>query len=233
MQIGAQPVWDPHKWPEILTGSRSLREQLRRAKAKSVRMRMLEPYEIQPGTRLRASIETLTSRWLSSRGAAPMKFLLEVELFSYFRERRVYAAMLGDALVGVLNAVPIYARNGWFFEDILRDPLAPNGTAELLIDAAMRQAVDERSSMVTMGMVPLAGNVPYWIRTARKMGGAIYDFDGLRRFREKLHPDDWEPVLLRYPESQMAFTAVWDSLRAVMGQCPFAWAFQGMKTAEA
>src|SRR5438067_580284 len=39
LRIGDQPVWDPHEWNATLERSRSLREQLRRARAKGVAVR--------------------------------------------------------------------------------------------------------------------------------------------------------------------------------------------------
>src|SRR5262245_32275832 len=45
-QIGEQPVWDPQTWPAIGAASRSLREQLRRARAKGVTIHQLEPNDL-------------------------------------------------------------------------------------------------------------------------------------------------------------------------------------------
>ncbi|MBX5484957.1 MAG: DUF2156 domain-containing protein [Myxococcaceae bacterium] len=228
VQIGAQAYWDPRAWAATLalTTSRSLREQLRRARAKKVVVRRVGPHELVEGTHLRAAVDRLLERWLASQGMPALRFLLDVQLFHAAEDRRIYAAQIGDALVGLLNAVPVYGRDGWFFEDILRDPLAPNGTTELLIDAAMRHAAEEGNAHVTMGLVPLAGNVPWWMKSVRLLGNRPYDFDGLRRFREKLKPQGWEPVFVRYPDGQTALSAIWDTLTAVTGGCPFAWAIR-------
>ena len=43
MRIGEQPVWDPAAWDEVLRGRRSLREQIRRARAKGVAVRPFDP----------------------------------------------------------------------------------------------------------------------------------------------------------------------------------------------
>src|SRR4051812_38067133 len=46
IRIGEQPVWDPRAWPEVLKRQRSLREQLRRARAKGVQVRELSNAEL-------------------------------------------------------------------------------------------------------------------------------------------------------------------------------------------
>ena len=74
-----------------------------------------------------------------------MKFMVLVHPFSYPEERRYVVAELEGEIVGFAAAVPVYARDGWFVEDVLRDPDAPNGTAESLIDTAMRQFAAEGS----------------------------------------------------------------------------------------
>ncbi|HET6584052.1 MAG TPA: phosphatidylglycerol lysyltransferase domain-containing protein, partial [Nannocystaceae bacterium] len=48
-RIGEQPVWDPRAWPERLKQRKSLREQLRRARAKGLRVRELAPAELESG----------------------------------------------------------------------------------------------------------------------------------------------------------------------------------------
>src|SRR5688500_7132829 len=67
VQIGEQPVWDPSGWPGPSGGSRSMREQLRRARAKGVSVRAAGPEELGPGSPLRQKIESLVQGWLTSR----------------------------------------------------------------------------------------------------------------------------------------------------------------------
>ena len=57
-------------------------------------------------------------------------------------------------LVALLAAVPIYARQGWLVEDLLRDVGAPNGTAEALVDKAMRRFAEAGSRYATLGLAP-------------------------------------------------------------------------------
>jgi phosphatidylglycerol lysyltransferase len=216
MRIGEQPVWDPTTWDEILGGARSLREQIRRARAKGVTVRAFDPRLLaEPGGEPRNEVERLVARWEATRPLPPMGFLVQLHLHSQPEERRCFAATNGDgALVGFLSMVPVFARNGWFIEDLIRAPEAPNGTAELLIDAAMRAAATEGSRYLTLGLAPLAGPVGPWLRVARRTGVALYDFRGLHAFKAKLRPQHWSPIFLCHPRGQTGVATVYDALAA-------------------
>lgn len=215
MPVGVQPSWSPAKWPQTVEGSRSLREQLRRARAKGVTVRAVPASEIvDPASGVRAAMEGVIASWLSSRKMAPMGFLVDVQPFAFPEERRYFVAEQGGHIVAFLVAVPIFARAGWLFEDMLRDRSAPNGTSELLVDRAMRDIAAEGGAFVTLGMAPLAGDVPPWLRLARAGLRGLYDFDGLRRFKARLAPDAWESVHLAWPHGRSGVVALYDALAA-------------------
>jgi phosphatidylglycerol lysyltransferase len=214
LRIGDQPTWVPAAWSELLARSRSLREQLRRARAKGVVVRQVSPEELRPGAAVRSQLEGLIGRWLATRQMAPMGFLVQVQPFLHPEERRIFVAEQDGRVLGFLGVVPVYARDGWLFEDFLRDPLAPNGTVELLLDAGMRAARAEGRAYVTLGLVPLAGEVGPWLRAARRMGRQLYDFDGLRAFKAKLAPQAWDPIYLAYPPGARPWRATLDTLTA-------------------
>jgi phosphatidylglycerol lysyltransferase len=215
MRIGEQPVWDPAAWPEILRGSRSLREQIRRARAKGVTVDAPDPRALAaPEAPLRLALQRLIDRWLALRPMPPMGFLVQVHAFTYLEERRFFVATLGGAPVAFLSLVPVYARGGWFAEDLVRAPEAPNGTAELLIDAAMTATAGGGSRYVTLGLAPLAGPVSPWLRAARRAGLGLYDFHGVHAFKAKLKPDAWVSIFVSYPPRQRALAVVRDALAA-------------------
>ena len=107
LAVGEQPSWDPAGWEATLRESRSLREQLRRARAKGLEVRGLGVEEL--GTR-RAEIERLVERWLGSRSLAPMGFLVHVDPFPFPEERRLFVAERAGRMVGLLAAVPVFGR---------------------------------------------------------------------------------------------------------------------------
>jgi phosphatidylglycerol lysyltransferase len=214
LRIGDQPVWDPEDWSATLERSRSLREQLRRARAKGVTVRALAPDELAPGHPMRAQTDALIERWLATRPMAPMGFLVQVHTHTFPEERRCFVAELQGRVIGFLGVIPIYARGGWFFEDFLSDPAAPNGTVESLVDAGMRAADASGIRYVTLGLVPLMGDVSARLRAFRRWGALLYDFGGLRAFKAKFKPRSWDPIFLSYPMRVTAWQAILDTLTA-------------------
>jgi phosphatidylglycerol lysyltransferase len=215
LQIGQQPVWNPTAWDSVLRRSRSLREQLRRARAKGVRIRQIAAEEIaQPQLPMRLALERLVERWLQSRHMSPMGFLVGVHLFEFLEERRIFVAETAAGPCAFVALVPVYARNGWLVEDLVRAPEAPNGTSELLVDAAMRVAAADGCEYVTLGLAPLAGDVQPWLRAARTLGRGLYDFSGVHAFKGRLGPSAWSPIYLSSPRGGSSCLAVYDSLVA-------------------
>jgi len=212
LAIGEQPVWDPRDWPDTLSRHKSLREQLRRARAKGVHVRLLEPSELEAGPTRRALLD-LASRWFATRSMAAMSFLVHLEL-TQPESRRCFVAEQDGVLVGFAGVIPVPARAGWFIEDLLRDPVAPNGTTELMVDAVMRWAAAQSCEWLTLGLAPLAGEVGGALKLTRKLTKRLYDFDGLRGFKAKLRPRTWSPIYLSHPAEQTSLTSMFDALAA-------------------
>jgi phosphatidylglycerol lysyltransferase len=193
--VGEQPVWDPREWERTLAASARLREQLSRARRKGLTVRAVAAAELRAaGAPLRRTLERLIERWLAARPMAPMGFLVDVHPFSFVEERRYFVAEQEGRVVGFLAAVPVYARRGWLFEDLVRDPAAPNGAAELLVDAAMRAVAAEGSRYVTLGLAPLGGPIGGWLGVVKRWAASLYDFRGVHAFRAKLRPLRWDPI---------------------------------------
>ena len=136
--LGEQPVWDPQEWTSMVrvparcapsssgAGQGGARSAVRRA-------------DVAPGRR---APPRARSRWCAAgRPPGPWRrwgFWCGVEPFTDAEARRMFVAEREGEIVALLSMAPVYARDGWLFEDLLRDPSAPNGTSELLVDAGMR-----------------------------------------------------------------------------------------------
>lgn len=201
LPLGEQPIFEPGAWARALGASRRLREQLRRAKKKKVSVRSLDGSALEA---LRPRVESLARGWLAAHHLEPLGFVVAVEPFYEADRHRYLAAELDGRLVGFLSAVPIPASSGWLIEDVFRAPDAPNGTSELLIDAFMRLASRADPAPadlvpavdVTLGLAPLTGELPFWLRLARFAARPLYDFDGLAAYKRRLHASRWAPVWL-------------------------------------
>lgn len=213
--IGEQPTWNTETWNLTLCRVKSLRAQLRRARAKQVVVSRVEVREQQwlPMTQ-RQDLEQLITRWQTTKSLPPLGFVAAIHPFASFEFRRTYVAKHVERVIGLASVVPVYARNGWFIEHLLRCPDAPNGTAELLFDAVMRDAAAGDQHFVTLGLCPLFGPVNNWFKVARRLGELLYSFHGLHAFKSKLCPQVWSPVYLSFPRQQNAAWALYDSLVA-------------------
>jgi hypothetical protein len=213
--IGEQPYWDPAEWESTLAASKSLREQLRRGRAKGVTVREVEAHELRdPESPLRAACDALIRRWLSARGMHELRFMVLVHPFAFAEERRYVVAERAGAVLGFAASVPIYQGGGWFLEDLIRDEDAPNGTAELLVDRTLRVIAKEGARYFTLGLAPLAGEVNPLLAFTRKHTRRLYNFPGVQRFKEKLRPRAWQPVYLAFPRGEIGVWAMADVLAA-------------------
>jgi len=215
--LGEQPVWDPQRWDAHVRAHRSFREQRRRALAKGIVVRSVQRQTLTDEPALRSQVAAVVAHWLAARPMPPMHFLVEVAPLSLLERRRVFVAERAGVVVGVLSLAPVPAREGWLFEHLLRDPVAPNGTAELLVDVAMRALADAGVRWATLGLAPLAGDVATWLRWTRRLSRPLFNFDGLAAFKRKLRPQRWEPIYLAYPAQASSLRSLLDGLRAFAG----------------
>ena len=219
--IGATPVWNPGRWPEIVSRNARLRYQIARAKRKCDEITEITPSHAAGS----AAIGGLIEKWLSQRWLLPMRFLADPFILSDAGEHRRIFGLYGcrGPLMGFLAASPIPARRGMFIEQIVRSPDAPNGIIELLVDHAMREFALSYQH-VTLGLV--AGSQfasdhenPWWARlarySARRWGGKLYRFNSLETFRAGMEPDTWEPVYAVADRSRVAVGDIMAACRAM------------------
>jgi phosphatidylglycerol lysyltransferase len=220
VRLGAQPVWDPAAWSDIVAHKASLRAQLNRARNKHVHI------EEWPASRARASerLRAVLRQWLATRGLPPLGFLVLPDILDTLDDRRTFVAERDGRVVGFLIGTPVPARDGWLVEEWPRTPDAPNGTTHSLVDAAMRAFAADGSSYATLGLAPLAehgggtmADQPAWLRVVlrwvRAHGRRFYNFAGLEAFKAGMQPAGWEPIYAIAPGG--SFTP--RMLRAVAG----------------
>ncbi|MGN6133471.1 MAG: phosphatidylglycerol lysyltransferase domain-containing protein [Aureliella sp.] len=212
IKIGEQPWWDPQRWDMRADRRRSVGSQLRRAKRHGVIVRQIPAAEMaDENSEPRRAAQGVIDAWQKTHRMATMSFVVQLDAFSFPEQRRYFLAEKTGAdatntAVGFLAMIPIYARDGWFLEDLVRTADAPNGTAEALVDAAMRAVAAEGAAYATLGLSPLRQTSssqfaqPRWaawiFATSRRLLDPLYSFEGLAAFKTKFRPDGWEEVYL-------------------------------------
>ena len=147
-------------------------------------------------------------RWLKSLHRFQMRFL-ELDLFKMAELKRYFYAAVDGKVVGVLTCLPIYARNGYLLEDLIRDPDAPNGTTELLVLEALRRFKEEAIDIATLGLSPRVElhrdwGFSWWQVVLTRLGIRLADntsgLHDLYHYRKKFHTQHSETAyLLKHP----------------------------------
>ena len=226
--LGAQPVWRPSEWGRIVAKHSSIRSQLNRAKNKGVTVTEW-PVEHAGNS---AELRDCLNSWLEIKGLPPLHFVIEPETLERLENRRVFVAERSERVEAFLVLSPIPTRNGWLTEQFPHRRGAPNGTVELMMDAAIRTVAAEGSEYVTLGLSPLSKRAtiepfdnPLWLKFLlawmRKHGQRFYNFDGLDHFKSKLMPEYWEPVFAISNEREFTGGTLWAIAKAFTENKPF------------
>ncbi len=231
--IGAQPVWNPLTWPHLVASNSAIRAQINRARNHHVHITPCPPQI----ARTLPGIHLCLNRWLASRPMPPLRFMTDPRAFlGFIQDRQLLLATRGSShdapIIGFLLASPVPQRNGFLIEQIVRDPSAPNGTAELLIHSAMQTFAAQHCTYATLGLVALAtqsqpsiAQNPAWLRLlmnwARAHGRRFYNFEGLEKFRAKLCPQEWESIYAITNEPRFSSQSLFAIAQAFSATSPF------------
>lgn len=226
--LGAQPVWQPRNWANLVAAHKSLRAQLNRSRNKNVTVTEWTTEKARDNPALLHCLR----EWLGAKGLPPLHFLVEPDTLARLFDRRVFVAEKDNQVAGFVLLSPVTKRNGWLFEQFVHCPNAPNGTVELMIDTAMRQLAEDDYDYATLGLSPLSIRAqtdsfsnPLWLRVLlawmRKHGQRFYNFDGLDAFKAKLQPERWEPVFAVSNEPRLSVRTLYAIASAFSGNAPF------------
>ena len=225
--LGAQPVWNPQNWARIITEHKSLRAQLNRARNKGVAVAEWSKEKAHENPQLVKCLR----EWLAAKTLPPLHFLVEPETLSRLFDRRIFVAEREGEVVGFLILSPVPQRDGWLFEQFPHRPGAPNGTVELMIDAAMHTLADDGYEYATLGLSPLSARAevapfenPLWLKILlfwmRKHAQRFYNFEGLDAFKAKLRPERWEPIFAVSNEPRFSPRTLYAIASAFSGNAP-------------
>jgi len=200
VKVGAAPYFDLKTWNPRGDSAKKLRAEVNQARRAGVTVESLERFD----DHVKQEAAELCLRWLGNRRTATsFGWLVALDPFRHADRKKYFIARARGKLVGFLSASPIPTRNGWYLEDVLRDPDAPKSTATLLVFEALQGLKESGAELATLGTAPLANDGPNEISTAHpvvaraleiaaKRFSGFYNFEGLRRFKSKFVPSWWE-----------------------------------------
>jgi len=201
VKVGASPYFDLRNWNPRGDCAKKLRAGINQARRAGVEIGEA-PEAIDE--QIRKETAQMCLNWLQSRrSATTFGWLVALDPFLHFKHKRYFTARVNGKLVGFLAVSPIPLRKGWYLEDVIREPNAPNGMATLLVAEALKRLKAEGAALATLGTAPLVADGGDDVRTenrhvaraldlASERLGAFYNFEGLRQFKGRFVPSWWE-----------------------------------------
>ncbi len=189
-----------------LAGKRweDLRQAVNRSTKENLRFELIEP---PFDTMLMSRIERVSDAWLADKNAQEKGFSLGRFDVDYLSWSPLALVRRDDEILAFANVLPPYGANGTASVDLMRVvDGAPRGTMDFLFARVMQWAKEAGHEQFSLGMAPLSavGDNPYarinerLAALAFQYGGRFYNYQGLRRYKEKFQPE-WTGAYLAYP----------------------------------
>ncbi|HZS05856.1 MAG TPA: DUF2156 domain-containing protein [Blastocatellia bacterium] len=208
LRIGESGYFRLPTWKPLGDRGKKVRSGVNQARKAGIVVERYDPQK-DKSAKKREQIEALCQAWINTREVDALGWLLELNPFVLSEHKRYFLAWnAAGKLEGMLACSPIYARNGWYLEDLIRRPDSERGVSELLVVETLRQLADEGAELATLGTSPLAGVKPgKQFRNLSRLLGLIYEhldafyhFKALHRFKSKFAPSFVEPEYIAiYP----------------------------------
>lgn len=181
--------------------------KLRQAKSKAEKSG--SKLEIVPAADVPAllpQLKEVSDAWLVDRKQREKGFSLGFWSETYLTQFDMAVVRHGEQVVAFAN-IWRGAGKAQYSVDLMRArPDAPQGVMDLLFITLMDRAKQDGYQWFNLGMAPLSGLpqhrlAPLWMQLARfvsRTGDRFYNFEGLRAYKNKFHPE-WRPKYLAYP----------------------------------
>ena len=207
LRIGESGYFKLPEWKPAGDRAKKVRAGVNQARKAGMRVERFDPAQgtAHGDAAVRAEIEALCQRWVNTREVDAFGWLLELDPFKLSEHKRYFLARdAAGRLTGLLVCSPIYARHGWYLEDLIRHPQAERGVSELLVVEALQQLAAEGAQVATLATSPLAGIDPAeytgqlkqlarLLKLIYEHLDAFYHFKALHRFKAKFAPSFVEP----------------------------------------
>ena len=162
------------------------------------------PASATPG--LLPELRTVSDAWLAAKGAREKKFSLGYFNKAYLGDYPMALVRQGGKIVAFANIWGCDGREELSVDLMRFAPGAPTSVMEYLYIMLMLWGREQGCQWFNLGMAPFSGLerhslAPTWARLGGLLyshGGQLYNFQGLRRFKDKFDPV-WESKYLACP----------------------------------
>ncbi|MFK3799615.1 MULTISPECIES: bifunctional lysylphosphatidylglycerol flippase/synthetase MprF [unclassified Pseudomonas] len=182
----------------------------------------LEIYDV--GQAPMDELKVISDAWLTGKNVREKGFSLGRFSLDYLKHFRIAIVHFEGKPVAFSNLLET-SRNDIASLDLMRShPDAPKLTMEFMMVGLILHYKKEGYSRFSLGMVPLSGlqprrGAPLTQRLGSMVftrGEQLYNFQGLRRFKDKFQPD-WEPRYMAVPAGLDPLVALADTAALIAG----------------
>ena len=200
----------------------SLRHSFNRATKLGARFELLNPPFDDPTW---AEVQHISDSWLAEKSVAEKGFSLGYFDHDYLSCAPLAVVTVENRPVAFANLMPSYHDKEELSIDLMRQAHdAPPGTMDFLFVNVIEYGRSQGYRYFNLGMAPLSGvGASRYSHTHEKLAGLayeygnrLYNYKGLRSFKEKFHPE-WRSTYLVYPYSTTVGTLLLDTAALIAG----------------
>lgn len=195
--IGKEPQFELKKWSSMGLSSK-LKSAIRQVEKRGI---VIEEFSLQQlhSKNMIDDMNEILQTWFLSRASEKFRNLTEVNPAAGSDDKKFFVAHQAGRVDAFLIASPIYAKNGYFLQDLIRTTSSVSGVADALVVRALECLKSQGYEMASLGVSPLAGLRDPAVNTKHpylnKILNLIYDyqkfpvhFKDLYGFKRKFEP---------------------------------------------
>ena len=171
-----------------------LRHAINRMDREDVSFRVVENTQLEA---LLPELQQISDEWLAEKQQREKQFSLGQFDSDYLLGAPVALVEQRGRILAFANLWPLPERQELSFDLMRHRADVPPGTMDFLFARLMLWGRDQGYARLSLGVAPLSGIesrrlAPLWARIARALfrhGERLYGYSGLRRYKEKFHPE--------------------------------------------
>ena len=220
IKIGEEGIFNLAEYSLDGKGMKDIRYNVRFAKDEGVMISHLD----YPDPKIYTKMLRINQDWLTTRKVTGFSFLLGLNPTENFEDKHIFIAKYKNKVVGYLSCVPIYNRNGMYFEDLIRSKDAPRGTNHLLVIEAINFLKLKGYSLATLGTSPLSNidntdsseykNINKILEYIYENVNGFYNFKGLHEFKKSFNPNYYEEKYFSFYPNKLKITLLYAIIKA-------------------
>ncbi|MDQ3204830.1 MAG: bifunctional lysylphosphatidylglycerol flippase/synthetase MprF [Pseudomonadota bacterium] len=178
----------------------------------------------EPGQAPMDELKVISDAWLTGKNVREKGFSLGRFSDAYLKHFRIAVIRFEGRPVAFANLLETYSHDLASLDLMRAHPQAPKLTMEFMMVGLLQHYKSHGYARFSLGMVPLSGlqprrGAPLTQRLGSmvfRRGEQLYNFQGLRRFKDKFQPD-WEPRYMAVPAGLDPLVALADTAALIAG----------------